>query len=478
MKRLILIVLVFALLLCACGTQPTAEEPSNDKITLWVVTESTNHYGMNDQAQKLATQFENAHENVTIRLDILPEFGEERDLYLEQLRTEIMAGKGPDAYLLPVRPHLGIGELFSDVTQCMYNGIFSDISKFYDADSELNTDELQTAVMNAGMVGDARYVLPLRYDMPVAYVNDSAWDETGLSTDLFSSGITALWEAELNSGNGKAAYGSFGSQSFLELLFYAMNLFPDIIDYENQEVLLTAEEVSHTLSMYQQICSLYAQGTDFLFSRIGEYCWERSWIELGYSVFIDSMSNAMDNAAIARKLNLELSMYPLASTDGTVIADVTYYTAVGSGCNYPELAYEYLRLFLTEEAQWEDIRRDTSGQSLEGLIERGWPVRAVGGITKLWNIIKKQYTGFEYGGTVAESRRKSIQKIKLTDEDIPVLHAQIDVARFSIATEPELANLMMSELNDSANGFAPRDVNIDALAEEIVQNLAWHISEG
>lgn len=465
---------------CACDAEDAQsyskgyeEDKQIHSKELWVVTEHTDRYGMNSQVQKLATQFEKTHKNVSIRIDFLPEDGEERETYLEQLRTKIMAGKGPDIFLLPVTSYRFTEQLFQDVTQCMYNGIFCDISEYYDADTELNTGGLVTSVMDAGTIGEARFVLPLRYDLPVAYVNNEIWEEKGMDQDIFRSGITALWEVALDSGDVKMAYSLYGGQDNVDLSLYFMNFFPEIIDYKNQALMLTVEEVKCVLNDYQNIRMLCGDFSDYLPPQVSTYCHGNSWMERGYSVYIGSLSEAMMNAAFAQKLNIDLSMYPLSSLDGTVVADVMYYGAVGSSCDYPDLAYEYLRLFLTEESQWEDNRPDTRGQSLKGLIARGWPVRAVGGTTKLWNIIKSQYTGYEYADTTAEFRRKTLQKVWLSDENLPILYTEIDTARFSIEVECKLANRMLSEINASTS-----EVNLENMAEEFIQNLSWHLAEG
>lgn len=59
--------------------------------------------------------------------------------------------------------------LFSDVNQAMRIGLFKDLSALYDDDNELNKAELNQKIMDAGCVGTERYVIPLRYTMPVLF---------------------------------------------------------------------------------------------------------------------------------------------------------------------------------------------------------------------------------------------------------------------------------------------------------------------
>ena len=471
--RNICLIALALLLLCGCD----AQEPEGP-VELWIVTEKTDRFGMNDQAEKLTTRFEEAHEDVTIRLETIPTDEEERDAYLEQLRTAIMAGEGPDVYLLPVRPYRSAEELFPDVTQSMYNGIFCDISEYYNNDTELNADGLVTAVMDAGTIGDARYVLPLRYDLPVAYVDEKKWAEAGISAKIVNAGFYELRDTVIASGDKLFAGGCV---CWDVLDSFAMNVFPETVDYEKQEVTLRAEDVAALLTQQQEISAMVGDYPPYTITYFGGYCFGSYWADHGYSMYIGSLTDAMLNTAVAKLEEIDLEMYPVASSDGTVVADVTYFCAVGAGCEYPELAYEYLRQFLTEEAQWEEIRRDTNGIQhtgyMSGLIENGWPVRAVGGTSDLWNRVKSQHTGYTCEGAKPESRRKRLLKVWLEDEDLPILQAEIDTARFSGKAEAELLGLLWDVI-DAEKGFTPTDVDINALAEEFIANLRWQVAEG
>ena len=135
MKQRILLggLLLSLCLLVGCATQTAAQEP----ITLRVLTEQSLSDGMNDQVEQIAAAFMASHDGVTVEIEFPPEDEEERDLYLYQLRTEIMAGGGPDIYLMPTggtryksnnsgrSVHTySVEPLFSDVAQAIQNGIF------------------------------------------------------------------------------------------------------------------------------------------------------------------------------------------------------------------------------------------------------------------------------------------------------------------------------------------------------------------
>ena len=100
-----LLALLAAILLAGCQKEPEqTEAPTEGDITLWIVTEESPSSGMNAQIRSTARVFQEKHEGVKINLEILPKKKADRELRLEQLRTQIMAGGGPDGFLLPPVP--------------------------------------------------------------------------------------------------------------------------------------------------------------------------------------------------------------------------------------------------------------------------------------------------------------------------------------------------------------------------------------
>ena len=165
MKKTIIVLLIalvsmlFLLSSCANDTDPKEK-------TLWIVTEESRiSDGMNWQTEQIMKAFKKANPDVRVTLEVLPnekEHAQERSVRLEQIRTDILAGNGPDVYLIPNETFMN-DPLFKDVQQAMHNGVFADISSYYDTDTTLGKEDLVTEVMDGGVVNGARYVLPLRY---------------------------------------------------------------------------------------------------------------------------------------------------------------------------------------------------------------------------------------------------------------------------------------------------------------------------
>lgn len=522
-KRVWLWVLLCFLSLSAagCGAE---KAPQGDR-TLWVLTEKSPSDGMNYQAERIAGAFAQAHPGVSVRIEIIPTEPEERSNYLYQLRTSIMAGEGPDIYLLPTGSTLQtdtarisvralsdseIEPLFSDVNQAMENGIFQDVQPYYQSDASLRTEDLNKTVMDAGTVNGRRYVLPLRYNMPVIMVDPEALPFP-LEDNLT---VTELAARAISGENTMLAIGLQMRDDF--------SLFSRLFDYPNGEVLITREEIARYLSQYQQIRAMSALPLEELldswlkeiFASAPEdlaamaksthtyglrdfcdatvfTCFGTHWSTSRFPAFAGGLPDALENAAINQFLGGNLVCLPLCPPDGSVVAEVTYYGAVGCSCEDPELAYAFLREFLTEDYQWDILRprTDYTGDSVfqkakevqnRGLVENSWPVRSKNSVGYLWQTL--QYQIYRFGSNsfrdgTEEARNTFCKTVVLTDEDLPVLSRSIDEVRFPIYLSGEGALPgVLARLNQEDG--TPTDVDIDELAGEVWQNLWWHLAEG
>lgn len=80
--------------------------PSEEGDEFWILMEE--HEAMEFLVNELVSQFQEIHPELQIKLQVLPNgnkqgdnYKEAREILLQQLRTQIMARKGPDVYLMP-----------------------------------------------------------------------------------------------------------------------------------------------------------------------------------------------------------------------------------------------------------------------------------------------------------------------------------------------------------------------------------------
>lgn len=520
------------LLLCGCA----GEKEQDGGRTLWVVTEVSCSDGMNLQAEMIAKRMEKANPGLTVRLDILPTDAQEREIVLRQLRTKIMAGSGPDVYLLPtgstltidyanehlhrVTQSLEIEPLFLDVAQTMRSGQFLDLSALYDADAELNTGALKQEIMDAGMVGNRRYVLPLRFNIPVVFSDPMLWQDYGMDGTLLADSGLDLAQAFLErAGNAPICAG-------LQLPA-DLTLLSSPVDYEKEQVLLTVQTLADYMLLYQRWRAAAVPGEQILlqqaydetmayieddlmksilaepvwdsFQTIRSYntlpnyiCEDIHWSTKGFLLFSCSMADALESLAVARTHaaiygeKRELTCTPWRDSGGAVTASVTYWGAIGSGTADPELCYAFLRQFLKAEFQWDEYRprsRDGSQRAqaevqCAGQVENSWPVRTSGSAAALWETLCYQNRKMAFSWRKESNRvGAAARALCFEDADIPALSWEINEVRFPV-TIPGTDSLeyALSQLNE-ADG-TPTDVDVEALAQQVYQGLWWHLAEG
>ena len=471
---------------CSFGTdtmakpQPAVHTPEGTEVTLHILTEVSRASGMmSDLIEELVEKYSESHENVTFEIEFLPESYEERNIRLEQLRIEIMAGKGPDVYLIPTKNYTGEA-LFNNLELSMRNGIFHEISAYYNADNDLHKEELNEVIMDAGTYGKARYILPLRYDFPVIMVDQEKLQSYGLTVDDIST-TDKMLDTVLKSQDSVLA-----NSAYIETIDFDY-FFPQLVDYENREVLVTDVEVADFIRQFQAWRYLYSDDTwsaDAILTGptiMTEYQGFGTYWTMGDYLFnIEKLSTALQSKVVAESLGEEIDVYPLYSADGSLIAHIEYWCAVGSNCEYPDIAYEFLREFLTRETQWE-LNRDSFLISLSSsFYEDGIPVRSKGAILPLMESVRNQVAVSPSQSDEDKERAMLLRSITLEESDIPIWDAEIDQVRFVSYLDNKLYDKLNNILHDSIYGGKEElsNAEIDEMAKEFVTELRYLMAEG
>ena len=204
------------------------------------------------------------------------------------------------------------------------------------------------------------------------------------------------------------------------------------------------------------------------------------WRNGSRPIFFDSLSYALRSYVISQAGGYgALKAIPVRSADGSITAEVSYWGAVSAGCDNVELAYEFLRLLLSEKAQWE-IGRSTSGIAFSGsFYTSGYPVRTQGSVEHLiTSVITMGSKSIELENPEeSEARLNALEQVTLTDDDFPLLDVEIDNVRFPILWEPEL--VVQRNASIEFDPFSvPSDEEIDKWAKELYRELEFHIAEG
>lgn len=402
---------------------------------------------------KIMEDFTAKHSTVNFQVEDLPGDPQEREPVLQRIRAEIMAGKGPDIFLLPAKTLSGsldplyLEPLIQDVNQNMYSKKFLDISRYYVEDETLDKAGLNQSVMDGGCVGDARYVLPLRYTVPVALVHTPSLEKRGIDPAALSSTMEGFFSTLVAHGDSSI------SPQFQGTFFCA---FPAIYDYEKEKVALDKEQMTSFFTAYRDYTALSASCEVFLPVGLMKVS-----VDEETPILSDNLGQTVMDLAVLSKLNGEKTeVIPLNTADGTLAANVTFWGAVGAACEHPQEAYDFLSQFLSPELQ--------SDQKLFPIVsELAWPVRTNGFAAALWDAYRNEHKA---------DLSKEIFETEVSDEDFPILQAEIGSVRFETDWDSDIDMLLRSRLYDW-DAMKPSTESADAIAQDILDELRWRIQE-
>lgn len=168
--------------------------------------------------------------DVEIEFVAIPdEFDTTRDFVLQQLRTEIMAGKGPDVFLLPTQPVSMHDEpLFLNVEEAMRSGLFLPLDEFIAEAELLNMENHFEVIMDAGKLGNEQLVLPLMYYYEVSPVQ---------KYELLDPDLEIRYPRDIvDSGDYKRIAAANRS--------YLGSMFGDMVDYDTMNITISEEEIA------------------------------------------------------------------------------------------------------------------------------------------------------------------------------------------------------------------------------------------
>ena len=192
---------------------------------------------------------------------------------------------------------------------------------------------------------------------------------------------------------------------------------------------------------------------------------------------INPLFSAIQSVVINKGTNQgETIAYPMRSSDGSLSAEVTYWGAIGAGCEHVDIAYDFLRQFLSEEVQWEMRWGRNWFNLVYSRLITGYPVRTVDSVGPMTTYVTNLAYRLVVDTPEYQERWEILEPVALTDSDFPILDAEIDYVRFPLSWEVDFW-FARKDLVDFFNGCQPADVDLDEVAKELHQQLVYHVAE-
>ena len=310
----VLCVCALAAGLCSCGT----EEKSEEEKILRVVTDGTLYTDVEFAARFL----EGVDGKIEVRIQRLPDDKEKREIEIQKLRTKIMAGKGPDVYLLEsVRENAAeaVMPLLENPYQTMQSGALAFLDEFMEKDSYWEDNTYHEAILKAGQYDGRQYIIPMSV---MYYVLPRPDDMEKMKGDTLQE-----WMQQAVSSDDFRL-----KQAFYGLKLQTARWIQPAADYEKAEVKFDKERwkelaqdcIQFNIDVHDEVISSDIESR-FVFKDSREVLYYNEQSPLGLQVVPDM--------------------------EGRKMASIMSYGAVGMSSDLKQEAYDFLMLFLNDRTQ-------------------------------------------------------------------------------------------------------------------------------
>lgn len=303
------------------GAQPESSLPEGDPVVVCV------NYDFEQDMEELLDYLSAIGVETEYELLVLPSRTEDREAELTRLRTEIMAGGGPDAFVLgAVLPGTRMDEgksqepLFPNVEKSMYSHLFLDLEDMAQNSDIVDLESCNQVVMDVGVTSQGRFLLPLTYTFSALLFDRSALNDP----DYTFSTLEELLQSDEEALKGVMAWNTLG-------------LFPDCLgplaDYEGQNLLVTQESLQAAVEQADAFAALQDEAYDTR---------ELAYAGLGRSVGWNTLSEL-------QREETAYAVFPVPDQEGGVIAAVTTYAAINRNTEHPQEAFALIEQLFREE---------------------------------------------------------------------------------------------------------------------------------
>ncbi|RKJ40970.1 hypothetical protein D7X94_06095 [Acutalibacter sp. 1XD8-33] len=312
---------------------PQAMESASDVPTVRLCLDFFEDISSNDIQSFLDQVIGRNNKALQIEYEIAPRpaFGEEsanaeRDNYLTYLRTELMAGKGPDVFICSAFSPGGGQGIFLYPRQAMNNHLFLPLDSYLAKAQYMEMDKLLPQVMEAGKNQEGWQLLPVTYEFRMR-----AYDKAQYQLDL---DLPMTWSQMLESGD-PALLSAAGSGFFCDIFGELGDYDRDVPAMSEEELLARAEEKLRAEEPRP------SQG-DTVYMTAG-------WME-----YIDESGTAVDFSLGENEAAGEYTLIPAYNISGGVTANVCTFAAINRNTQCPDEAFMVLDYLLSKDCQSRD----------------------------------------------------------------------------------------------------------------------------
>lgn len=259
--------------------------------------------------------------------------GPERETTLTRLRTELMAGAGPDLFICRCDTQFGTKPLFPFPRLAMKNRLFLPLDSYLQEARYMEWDHLLPVIMEAGRDEEGQQVLPLLYQIPVTFFPKGNPDYA-----LFAP-LPENYQELLDSDDPVLRFVAADSTQY-------DSIFGELIDYDKGEPTFTEEELLEQVLRARESLHQRQKG------EFPAFTWQLE--EQGMYVANEDIGSCNFLFGFLSEMPVDTEDYtlvPLCSRQGGVTATITEFMAINRNSAQPEIAFRVMDWLMSDQAQ-------------------------------------------------------------------------------------------------------------------------------
>ena len=324
MKKLFALLCTFVMLtmfLCACQ-----EETKTQKCTYYTLK------GSWSDVEQLITEYNKHCVDSNLQIEVI-EFDNDKEL-TNKFLAEVMAGAGPDIIGSSLISQLSI-PMEKLITQSIFMDINS-ILKNDTSDNQLDMEDYNEYVMDAGVVGGKRYFIPTSYSPDVAVC--SSEDLKGILNITTAPYTLTYNELVLITKQYEGLL--FVEENFAEAMFYRcvdgqVDTASKTADFDDKMFIETLDSLKGIMDLYSNIDGKFLKRDEYLFS-----------VDGAYSIF--DLSAELCRISEHGETPLILNMPTFYDGFSAQINDAIF---INENCKNKEAALQFIKFALSEKTQ-------------------------------------------------------------------------------------------------------------------------------
>jgi len=285
--------------------------------------------------------------------------------YSERLKTEVIAGKGPDLWF-------GLDSDFTDIFKTADAGVFEDLAEYMKND-DTDWSGYNKIALDAGIYKGRQYFIPVAYQISFLMTTEEIMQEEQIDFEgikTYSDFIKVIRQFQQKySAEEKCLFR--GPKDSVAIDESPINYFPwngmRYIDYETGKVINDSEILRDTMEAmkwaYMPDAQYYSWGATY-----GESYALRDKVKLFAKFNYDTLKNITNNYSTLTHYAKPLYM-PMPDIDGKVTAAANVLATVFKNSKNKMNAYNFIKILLSEKIQSDDMYWQISVPVLNRAVE-------------------------------------------------------------------------------------------------------------